>query len=380
MDSRCKDGEEAPDSSPKLLKGIFTALLAGLLINVLMGLLVDFKELAAAFKAASPIAILAPFVIVCLIYVIDTFRFKLVFPKFGIKVSFRDGLYNNIIGYFFSNITPGSVGGQPFQVMHFSRLGLDSTVSSNVVFSRLIEGNLVQLFIVISLFHKGIGMMAGLGKGALLLSAGMLATIIGTVVLVMSFLNPHLLGRLALRIESSWLGRLIAKISRSPCWAEKISVWSNGLGEGFKVLWQKNIPTMLLDIFIFMVNQVLWALALYIPLMILIGAPPPFPEFLLSFVLCSLISLFIPTPGAAGSVEAAFLLVLSALTKKPAATMSAILIWRFGAFYLHLLLGGLVYFLIPTKKDVYTLGEDNILRHIRTPRRRRARGGDTGRR
>lgn len=347
------------------MKSIFLALLAGLLINVFMGLLIDFRELATAFKEASLFAILAPFAIVFVVYIIDTLRFKLVFPKFGIKVSFRDGLYNNIIGYFFCNITPGSVGGQPFQVMHFTKLGLESTVVSNVIFSRLIEGNLVQLFIVAIFFHKGIGMMASLGKGAFLLIAGMLITIAMTVILLLAFLNPHLLGVLALRTEKSGLGRLIARITKNPCWAEKISVWSQGLGDGFKVLWRNNMGTMLLDIIIFLGEQLLWAASLYIPLGILTGVASPFPEFLLSYVLCGLVSLFIPTPGAAGSIEATYLLVLSALTGKPAATLSAILIWRFGAYYLHLLVGGLVYFLKPIKKSVYEVGDDGILRHIR---------------
>lgn len=365
-DPRTKDAEKI--ESRKLVKKVFLALLAGLLINVFMGLLIDFGELKTAFRETSLIAVLVPFMIVFIIYVIDTLRFKLVFPKFGVRISFRDGLYNNIIGYFFCNITPGTIGGQPFQVLHLSRLGLESTIVSNVVFSRLIEGNIVQLFIVASFFHKGIGMMASLGKGAFLLIAGMLISVVTTVILVLAFLNPHLLGALALRMEHSALGKLIAKITKNPCWAVKISVWSEGLGAGFKVLWRNNMGTMLLDILINMVEQLLWAAALYIPLVIFTGAASPFPEFLLSYILCGLVSLFIPTPGAAGSIEAAYLLVLSTLTGKPAATMSAILIWRFGVYYLHLLVGGLVYFLKPMKRAVYKPGKDGFLSHIRKRR------------
>ncbi|MGB4587316.1 MAG: lysylphosphatidylglycerol synthase transmembrane domain-containing protein, partial [Rectinemataceae bacterium] len=243
-DPRTKDAEKS--ESRKLVKKVFLALLAGLLINVFMGLLIDFGELRTAFRETSLVAVLVPFMIVFIIYVIDTLRFKLVFPKFGVRISFRDGLYNNIIGYFFCNITPGSVGGQPFQVLHLTRLGLESTIVSNVVFSRLIEGNIVQLFIVAIFFHKGIGMMASLGKGAFLLIAGMLITITMTVVLILTFSNPHLLGALALKMENSALGKLIAKATKNPCWAEKISVWSQGLGEGFKVLWSNNMGTMLL--------------------------------------------------------------------------------------------------------------------------------------
>lgn len=373
--NRCEDRADSKSddkpSSKKLIKSVFFALLAGILINVFIGLLVDFGQLMNTIKSVSLVTAAVPFLMIFLIYVIDSFRYQLVFSRFKIKASFRDSLYNNIIGYFFCNITPGSVGGQPFQVLHFSRLGLDSTITSNVIFSRLMENNIVQLLIVVAFFHKGIGMMSVIGKGAFLLSAGMLITILMTVVLVLGFLNPHLLGVFALKIEKVWLGKLISKITRNACWAEKLSAWSQGLGEGFKILWQHNTWTMVLDILILLVDQLLWAIALYVPLTAFTGTPAPFQEFLLSFVLCSLVSLFIPTPGAAGSVEASFVLVLSALTGKPAATMSAVLVWRFGVYYLHLLVGGLVYFLIPARKDVYAAGADGFIRRIRPARIRR---------
>jgi len=352
-------------SSPKLMRGVFLAVIAGLLINTFMGLFIDAEEFKAAFTGISVVTFLVPFLTIMIAYLIDTFRYKLVFSRFGIKASFRDSLYNNIIGYFFSNVTPGSVGGQPFQILHFSRLGLDSAITSNVVFSRLIETTFVQLIVVVMFFHKGIGMMASLGNGAYLLGAGMLVTLILTTLLLLGFLNPHILGVIALKIEKSWLGKLISKVTQDPRWAEKLSVWSEGLGAGFKVLWNKNFGIMLIDMIFAAVEQVLWSVALYVPLAKLVGTPPPFPEFLLSFVVCSLVSLFLPTPGASGSTEASFLLVLGSLTRKPGATMSAILIWRFGAYYLHLLFGGLIYFFVPTRRAVYTRGEDGILRHIR---------------
>lgn len=349
----------------KLLKSIFIALLAGLCINVAIGLLLDAEELSAALGKASLGLILAPFGLVFLIYLIDSARFKLIFYRFKIKISFRDSFFNNMLGYFFSSITPGSVGGQPFQVMHFSKLGIDSAVASNVVFSRLIEGNLVQLAIVVLFFHKGVGMMARMGKGSYLLSAGMAVTIIMTIVLTLGFLNPHLLGALALRLEKSRLGRGISRLLKDPRWAEKISAWSEDLGRGFKVLWHHNTLFMLIDILGTAVTQVVWAFTLYIPLAMLAGPGIPFPDFLLAYCACGLISLFVPTPGASGSVEASYLLVLGTLTGKHAAALSAILAWRVGTYYLHLLVGGLKFFSAKVPRKVYKADDTGILRRIR---------------
>lgn len=360
-------------SSRKLMRGVFLALLVGILINVAMGLFLDFGELSSALAQVSLVSLVVPFLLPFIIQVIDTLRYKLVFKRFHIRTSFRDGLYNNVIGYFFSNITPGSVGGQPFQIVHFSRLGIDSTIASNVIFSRLLEGNIVQLIMVAVFFRKGIGMMATLGKGSYLISAGMAITIGITIVLTLGFLNPHLLGVAALRMEKSRVGVLIARLIRNPCWAERLSAWSLDLGNGFKKLWAHNVGIMVLDIALFAVDQILWSLALYLPLTVILGQPVPFPEFLLSFVICNLISLFIPTPGAAGSVEAAFVIVLSALTGRPAATLSAILVWRFCTFYLHLLAGALVYFFVPVDKTGYKIDSDGTVRRFRRPKLRKTK-------
>ncbi|HEY9054192.1 MAG TPA: lysylphosphatidylglycerol synthase transmembrane domain-containing protein [Rectinemataceae bacterium] len=349
----------------KFGKSLFFALLAGLAINAFLGIIVDFGELKAAFSKASILTLLFPFAAILLVYFIDSFRYRYVFYKYKIRISFRDALYNNILGFFFAALTPSSAGGQPFQVIHFSRLGIDSAVASNVVFSRLIEGNFVQLIIAALFFHKGIGMMSGLGKGSYLLIAGMLATVAITVVLTLSLLNPHLLGVLALKLENSRVGRLIAKLVKDPSWAEKLSVWSQSLGEGFKVLWKHNTQTIVIDILATGLTQTIWALSLYVPITRLTGAAPPFQEFLLSYCLCGLVALFIPTPGGSGGVEASYVLVLSALTGKPAATMSAILLWRFGTYYLQLLLGVAVYMAVKVPRDVYAKDSAGLARRIR---------------
>jgi glycosyltransferase 2 family protein len=365
-------GSETPGpeatSQKKLAKSIFLALLAGLVINAFIGLLVDYGELFSSLANISIATVVVPFGAIILIYVIDSFRFKYVFSKFEIQLSFRDSLYNNIIGNFFSGLTPSSAGGQPFQVIHFSKLGIDSAIASNVVFSRLIEGNFVQLIIVVLFFKNGIDMMANIGRGSFLLSAGMVATILMTIILVLAFLNPHLLGVLALKIEDSRLGKFITKITKNPSWAEKISVWSRSLSDGFKVLWKNNTHTIVIDILATGLTQTIWALSLYLPLTVFTGVATPFPEFLLSYCLCGLISLSIPTPGGSGGIEASYVLVLGALTGKPAATMSAILIWRVGTYYLQLLLGALVYTLIKVPKNVYVKGNDGALRRVRTKR------------
>jgi len=323
------------------------------------------KNYQRLWGGTSPLLVLLPFTMIFFIFFIDSLRFKLIFYRFKIKISFRDSFFNNMLGYFFSSITPGSLGGQPFQVLNFSKLGIDAATASNVVFSRLLEGNIVQLAIIALFFHRGIRMMASLGKGAYILSAGMAATIFLTIVLTLGFLNPHLLGALALKLEKSRLGRGISRISRNPHWAEKLSAWSEDLGKGFKVLWKHNIFFMILDILGTTLTQIIWALSLYIPLALITATMPPFHDFLLAYCVCGLLSLFVPTPGASGSTEASYLLVMGTLTSNPAATLSAILVWRLGSYYLHILVGGIKYFTTRVPRSVYKKDKLGFLHRVR---------------
>ena len=352
-------------TSRSMVKNIITVLLISLLINIVIGLFVDIGKTLQAIKKVSFVRLVTPFVCIMLVYVIDTFRYIIVFRRLNVHLSFKDGFYNNIIGTLFSNLTPSATGGQPFQIYHYTKLGLESTTASNVVFSRIMESNLVQLAIILIFFRRGINLIAMAGKGSYLLILGMVVTVVITVVLLLAFTNAHLLNALALKLDKSRLGRWIAKVSKDDKWAEKFCVWTDDLSKGFKLLWVGNTAAIVADLALYLVDQLIYAFALYVPLTAFVGTAIPVPEFLLTFILCSLVSAFIPTPGAAGSIEASFVLVLGAITGKPAEAMSAILIWRLGAFYLHLLFGSIVYFTVPIKAKVYTRDERGILRRQR---------------
>ncbi|MCE5255596.1 MAG: flippase-like domain-containing protein, partial [Spirochaetaceae bacterium] len=198
-----KSGRPDRKSSKSMVKNIIIVLIISLLINVVIGLLVDMGKLIDAIKQVSLLTIIIPFACITVIYAIDSWRYQIVFRRFNIRLSFKDALYNNVIGALFSNLTPGSSGGQPFQIFHYSKLGLESTTASNVIFSRLMESNIVQLLIVFIFFRKGINLMAMAGKGSYLLIIGMVASLGLTVILVLAFANPHLLGSLALKLDKS---------------------------------------------------------------------------------------------------------------------------------------------------------------------------------
>jgi uncharacterized protein (TIRG00374 family) len=353
--SRPKGGER---ETRHLGRNILIAVLVGLSINVLLGFFVDFDKFKAALAQSQVWEVLVPFAAILVVYVIDSLRYMLIFRQFGVRLSFGDSLYNNITGCFFSAITPSSAGGQPFQVYHFAKLGLDTTTSTNVVFSRLMVTNFVQLIVVLAFFNRGLSMLMSSGNGAYVLGIGMLTTALVSVLLLLVFFKPTLIGKLAFSIEHNRLGRFIGRVSKNGAWAEKLSAWCFELRDSFRFLWAQKTPAVIADILLFCLVQVTWAFGLYFPFRAMVGVSLPFIDFLFAFIVCGLVSSYIPTPGASGSVEAAYALVLGGLTGNFGSTLSAVFLWRLGSYYLHLLFGGIVYAALPIHSGVYKLRPD----------------------
>lgn len=372
MDPRERGDQSAPQqpapgtgdgSAPKHYgRNIFIAILFGLVINILLGFFVDFDRVKTALAQARAWQILLPFAAIVVVYLIDAIRFQIVFRQFGVRLGFRDALYNNVIGYFFSNITPSSAGGYPMQVYHLSRLGIDMTAATNVTFSRLMVTNFVQLLVIMVFFRRGIDLLALSGNGAYVLGLGMATTAIASVFLLLVFFKPTLIGKLALSLEGSRLGRFVGRIAKNERWAESISAWSFGLRDSFRFLWRQRTFTVFVDSLLFLLVEVVWAMGLYLPLVSLSGSGLPFGDFLFAFIVCSLVSAYIPTPGSSGSVEASFALVLGGLTGGFGTALTAVFLWRLGAYYLHLAVGGLTYVLAPMGKGTYVKSPDGSIR------------------
>ena len=375
MDDSEEAGREAPgkegsaepkgDAVRRYGRNIFIAVMIGLAINILLGLFVDFDKVKATLAQAQAWQILLPFAAIVAVYVIDAVRFQIVFWQFGVRLSFGDALYNNVIGYFFSSITPSSAGGYPMQIYHFAKLGLDTTVSTNVTFSRLMVSNFVQLIILVLFVRQGIGLLSLSGDGAYILGLGMATTLVASIFLLFVFFRPTLIGRLALRLEGSKLGRFVGRLSKNERWAESLSAWSFGLRDSFRFLWRKKILAVLVDSLLFILVEVVWALGLYYPLASLSGVTLNFADFLFAFIVCGLVSAYVPTPGSSGSVEAAYALVLGGLTGGFGAALTAVFLWRLGAYYLHLVVGGLTYAFAPVGKGSYATFADGTVRRLK---------------
>jgi glycosyltransferase 2 family protein len=326
-----------------ILGAVLFALFMGLSVNVLISLFLDQQALFEALGSVRWHVLVAPFLCYAAIYCVDYLRLRVVLAQFGLKIGLLAGLANGILTVFFSNLTPMAGGGQPYQVFHLMRAGIDSRKAMNVVLSRYVEYMLSSVLIVLLSLPRLAEIARGLGAGLMLLYSGLSVTAGFAILFLLALVRPDWLGRAAFWMQGRALGRLVGRLAHHPQWGRRVLVWTRLFRREVVFLWTRRLPSMLLDSLLGLVNLVLQALSLQTVLGFFTPAPVLFADVFFTFVMVNMVVYYVPTPGASGSIEGAYSLVFSGFVGSLEKGLSVILIWRLATYYLHLLLGFMVY-------------------------------------
>lgn len=155
---------EAPASGGRnirlvLLKGVLTL---GLL--VVLGLRLDWTDLATRLGGASPWGFITALVLVTAAVPLWAVRWRLLAARAGATLSFGLALQLNFAGLFFGQVLPASVGGDVVRAWLARRAGLDwPPVISSVVLDRIVALAAAVILIVCSapwLLDRGAGALA----------------------------------------------------------------------------------------------------------------------------------------------------------------------------------------------------------------------------
>ncbi len=327
----------------RILSFILVAVILGVGVNTILSLLMDRRQIIDTIRKVKLVYFAVPLLLFVASHVVDSFRLKLVLAQFRIRIRFLQAFYNSAAGTFFTNITPMTAGGQPFQIYHLSTVGVPAETATNVILSRFVEQAMTSLVISLFFLTQIPWIASSLRMGARLMYVALGISLSVTVLLLVLLIRPHFIGRLAIVLERTFLGRLIGRISGKHNWAPSLHRWSHRLRENVKMLWSKKTWAMILDILLGVVNIVLHAYSLKFVLEGVTGVSVPFIEVVITYVILWQVVFYIPTPGAAGGVEGAFSLVYSGLTGAVSSTVIAVFVWRFATYYLLLLVDGFVY-------------------------------------
>jgi glycosyltransferase 2 family protein len=296
-------------SRRRILRFVLFAMIIGVGVSILLSLLADRGQYFASLRKVRVVYFIVPLALFILSYVVDALRLMMVLSQFKIRLSFLRAFYNSAVGNFFLNVTPMSSGGQPFQIYHLGAVGVPLETATNVIMSRFVEQALTSMLIALLSLTQISWIASSLGVGSRLIYVAMGVTFLMTVALIVFLLRPHLVGRLALALEKTFVGRGVARLSGRHNWARSLYRWSHRLRTNVRLLWAEKTPVMIADILMGVVNIVLHAWSLQYVLQGVTGKTLSVGMVIITYVILWQIVFYVPTPGASGGVEGAFTMV-----------------------------------------------------------------------
>jgi len=330
----------------RVLRFALIAVVLGFGVNAFLSLFMDRTQFLASLRNVRLVYFVVPLLLFVASHVVDSLRLMLVVSQFKIRLSFAQAFYNSAVGTFFTNITPMTAGGQPFQIYHLSVVGVPPETATNVIMSRFVEQAMTSLLISLFFLTQISWIASPLGMGSSLAYIDLAVSLVMTMLLLLLLIRPHFIGRLAIALERTVVGRLVRRVSGKHNWAPALHRWSHRLRENVRLLWKEKTGVMIVDILMGVVNIVLHAYSLLFVLQGVVGVQLPFLAVFISYVILWQVVFYVPTPGASGGVEGAFALVYAGMTSALGPTIVAIFVWRLASFYLLLLFDGLTYVIL----------------------------------
>lgn len=327
----------------RVLRWVLLAVIMGFGVNAVLSLFMDRQQFLQSLANVRLIYFAVPLALFVASHVVDSLRLMLVVSQFKIRLTFWQAFYNSAVGTFFLNITPMSAGGQPFQIYHLSTVGVPVATATNVIMSRFVEQAVTSLCISLFFLTQISWIASTLRLGSLLVYVALGVSLCATTLLVMLLIRPHFIGRLAVRLEHTALGRLVGRVSRVHGWAPKLLRWSHRLRANVRMLWSEKTWVMVLDTLGGIVNIALHAYSLQFVLEGILGLKLSIVTVAATYVILWQVVTYVPTPGSSGGVEGAFALVYAGMTNALGPTIIAILVWRIATYYLLLVFDGLMY-------------------------------------
>ncbi|MBN2351188.1 MAG: flippase-like domain-containing protein [Spirochaetales bacterium] len=338
-----------PSSLKKIGRMIVIVVIIGLLVNIALAFGFGFRNTSEALRRVSWEHVLVPFAIYILIYVVDSLRLAIVLRQFGRRVRFVDAFVNSLMGYFLSYLTPMATGGQPFQIYHLKRIGIDAKTSTNVIVSRWIEYLVSAVVLTLAFFPLVLPLLTVANAQTTFLIIGFSASVAASVVVVILFIRPDWIGRILKSLEHSPPGRLVTRLIKRENWGRAAHAWSRDLRANIAFLWKEKFYIVALDLVLGVLVLGLQVFSLTWILVMLLGAKLAFIQVFVTVLLLNLVVYYIPTPGASGGLEGVYTMVFSLYTGEPQLSFVSVTVWRFATYYLQIFFG-LVVFLVMRRR------------------------------
>ncbi len=297
----------------------------------------DLGALMATVRAVNPVWLLAAVASMFLYIASEATSIKIVLGSLGRKLPFLRCYKYSFIGFYYSSITPSASGGQPMQLYHMKKDGVNLSHSSLTILILISVYQVVQLgyaLVTFLLRPQFVGKNAG-GIWVLLLYGVVINVILLGVILTAVF-SQNLARRMV-----RWGGRVLHKlhILKDPQkLLDSVDEQISEYRDGAKYLRQK--PGILLGVLLATIFQL--SFTYLVPYFVYRAFG--FTQFGMVEVLAmqAILALAVgslPLPGAVGASEGGFM-TLFKIFFPTAALLPAMMLSRGISFYLMLLISG----------------------------------------
>ncbi|MDF2568031.1 MAG: hypothetical protein K0R90_1487 [Oscillospiraceae bacterium] len=328
---------------------VITVLVGGYLI-----IMDDPKSLLNAIKAAKVEFLLCAVGCMILYWLFESLSLKVIFSKINSKLRFRDSFRNTMIGQFFNSITPFQSGGQPVQAYHLVKCGIPLGEASCVLLVKFIvyQVALTVLSLVVILIKFNFFMSKVLGFGYLVL-VGFLVHFAVVVFLFGIGFFPT--------VTKRFLTKLIHFLAKIKIIKDKIKIIERldvELKHFYRnFLFMKQNPHIFILPAVFTTIQLIAFFSVPYFVCLSLGAVSlNYFTIICAGAFVSMISSFVPIPGATGVAEGSFYLFFSIFIFAKSELSITIILWRVLTFYLPIFAG--VFFVKKGKKIGTTTTEE----------------------
>ncbi|MBR3131911.1 flippase-like domain-containing protein [Candidatus Saccharibacteria bacterium] len=249
-----------------------------------------------------------------------------------------------LLGRYYDNVTPAAVGGQPFQIYYMRKnSGLSKGASTAVPIFGMIS--LQIAFIMIALICFLFGGVAG-DHPVLIVTAwiGLLFYAFWPVMVIGASFFP----KFTTKVTKLFV-KILVKFKILKNREEKLAKVEDEIKEYAKSV-KMILKTPGLFVKVILLSLVFNLLVAMIPFFVLtaFGGNVGFWASLGTTIAVMSAVYFIPTPGNSGAAEGTFFIVFSTLSS--GYVFWAMLIWRFFSYYIYILMGPIIYFVMHLEK------------------------------
>ncbi len=283
-------------------------------------------------------------------FFLETFQLWFLARAMGKRPGFWRMWQIYFVGNFFSNATPSTSGGEPFQVFFMLDDGFTVAEGAVMVLVRGLISVMVRiLFVVVIVITVLFGYQLSLSKA---LNIVFFVTLTGFALIVIFgffvLLNPHIFTFVVNFLSRfKWMRKLL-KVETPEEFCEKGKLFIGEIRHASRTLLQGNKAA----VFFAILNSIAtWFLLKSMPFFVLLalGESPPLLGVFAIGVISQLATAWVPTPGAVGAIEVG-MGAFAALMHNPANIGVFILIYRLMDYHMDVLFGAPISIALLVKK------------------------------